>query len=158
MSIHQLTLGAMLANMAQNYIGVPFHHQGRNIAGLDCIGLVIASAEAMELRIDGKPLRAYDRTDYGREPSPPYLDEQLDACFDRVQEGEHYREGDILLFNIIQAPQHVGIITDISNRDPRFVHAFSSFGSVKHQVLKGRWEYRLCRAYRIPEHATSGLI
>lgn len=133
------------AKHAQSFVGVPFHHQGRNGVGVDCIGLVMLAANRCKLHVHGKPLKDYDRTDYGREPSPPYLDEMLEHCFEPVSM-ERLQVGDILLFRILKQPQHVGVYLGGN----QFVHAYEPHGKVKIDFLEKRWKHQCCGAYRIP--------
>lgn len=135
------------AQHAASFEAVPFHHQGRSGAGLDCIGLVMVCAARCKVMVGGKPLKFYDRTDYGREPSPPYLDERLDACFQKVDDIE---VGTILLFNIAKHPQHVGIVDNIEKGSVSFMHAYEPYGKVRRDSLDGRWMQRLNGIYRIP--------
>lgn len=51
---------------ARSWIGVPYHHQGRSRAGIDCIGLVIALLRDRGALPDG----FRDDAKYGRVPQP----------------------------------------------------------------------------------------
>jgi cell wall-associated NlpC family hydrolase len=141
-------IGTLIATQARTYLGTPFHHQGRSRYGLDCIGLVVRVLDDLGVTLKGKPVTAYDRADYAREPTAPFLHEPLERLFMPVTQME---VGDIVLFRIGTAPRHVGIVTEVSGVS-RFVHAYEPYGKVREDDDVGeRWRKRFIAAYRLPE-------
>ena len=98
-----MTQAAALLDAARAYCGVPFRHLGRNRAGLDCVGLLLAAAADAGIRADDPG--AYDRGHRGWD-----MLEWLGARYDRVPLAEA-RDGDILVFRSTDThyPCHVGL-------------------------------------------------
>ena len=54
---------------ARQLVGVRFAHQGRSVAGLDCLGLLLLTARTLGLQFDGMGVEALDVPHYGARPS-----------------------------------------------------------------------------------------
>lgn len=96
---------------AREYLGVPWQHQGRTEFGLDCVGLLIRSAEDCGVSVS-------DDNSYGREPTKGELVSLIRRYCTLVPNGG-YRAGDIVILGLRQT--HVGILTD-SFRPFGFIH------------------------------------
>lgn len=127
--------GSDLVAAARAWVGVPFRHQGRTRAGVDCAGLFVAVAR--ELGIDVP----FDRTDYPWEPDEA-LHRTLEGHFERVQAR---RPGDILLLHFGGAPRHMALWTGGS-----IIHAYAPLDKVVEHRIDRRWERRIVAAYRVP--------
>jgi cell wall-associated NlpC family hydrolase len=95
---------AMFAADAMTWIGVPWHHQGRNRFGVDCVGLPIGIlVEA------GVPIRA--RQNYGRMPMQELVSELERWC----QPASGPAVGVMVAFHWPQQtlPGHLGILVDV---------------------------------------------
>src|SRR6187399_3241506 len=65
---------------ARTFLDVRFAHQGRSAAeGLDCLGLLIATAEKAGCRLQGMRPSALDQREYGSRPDTGYLQTMLAA-------------------------------------------------------------------------------
>jgi len=126
---------------ARTMLGTPFHHQGRAPgAGVDCIGLIVCTAQILELPLE-------DRTDYAREPSLDKLMKEIQAQFTKVPEGEH-QWGDVLVFWVnpkSKHPQHIAFLTDKG-----MLHTWAGVGRVVEHHFTDRWRKRLVGIYRLP--------
>lgn len=126
---------AQVIAAARSYLGVPWVHQGRTRAGLDCGGLVVCVAHDLGLS-------DFDATGYAREPDGITLRRYLQAHALRVSQSE---PGDILLLRFVRHPQHVGIRTDYG-----IIHTFAQVGAVVEHRLDGAWAARVVDAYAFP--------
>lgn len=121
---------------AQGALGTPFHHQGRASGiGLDCIGLIVHALKASGFEVA-------DQTDYGRKPEST----RLIAALERhgFRQVEKIAAGDVLVFRITYAPQHVALA--VSNA--RMVHAYAPAGRVVETEIGDSWRRRLAGIYR----------
>lgn len=126
---------ARLINEARAWVGVPFRHQGRSRAGVDCAGLFVCVAGELGLPVP------FDRTDYAWEPDDA-LRQTLETHFQR----ENARApGDILLMNMGGTPRHVALWTGES-----IIHAYTPLGKVVEHRIDDRWARRIVAAYRHP--------
>lgn len=92
-----------IVDTARRFIGTPVKHHGRDRSGLDCIGLVIATARDLGF------------TKYQDQPYQPTADgTELQAVFDRYLIRKRLplvlEPGDIVHFRLGETYQHVGII------------------------------------------------
>lgn len=143
-----------IIDSARKWMKVPFHHQGRNEFGIDCIGLLVMVAVDLEIPHS-------DFTDYGKWPAPGRLRQGL------LQSGleeislEEMGPGDIpTMTPIIERPElemHVGIITDgfeyetiihTHNMGARFLGQTWTGRVMEHRVneklrshMTGAWRY-----------------
>jgi len=128
-----------LSEAARTYIGVPFKHQGRTRAGLDCAGLVIAAvSDTGRNLIDA-------RTGYGRLPSNGILEDTLSMTKDlvRMPKNTELEKDDILAFRFTDEPQHLAIYTGES-----LIHSITSVGKVAEHKFVGFWKKRVAAVYR----------
>lgn len=120
---------------ARGYLGVPWRHQGRCSAGLDCAGLVRMVAHDLGLS-------SADARGYGPEPQGALLRRLLELYAQRVPA---WRAGDILLMRFARLPQHLAIATDLG-----IIHCHRQVGRVVEHALDGRWRARVVDAYAFP--------
>lgn len=122
-----------VVDAAREFMGTRWHHQGRNRAGIDCIGLVIAVAHQLGLS-------DYDTTGYGRIPDGRVLCKLLDQ---HMQRTDNSNLGDVLLMRFEKNPQHVAIVTDIG-----IIHAYANARRVVEHRLDAVWAARVVGSYR----------
>jgi cell wall-associated NlpC family hydrolase len=118
-----------LINAARSYIGAPWRHRGRDVHGMDCIGLVLAAARDVGVSLP--------------EPPPYGTDRRGDELLRGVQavapiaRGEP-RPGDVLLFRAGRLGCHLGILADHPRyRCASLVHCPVDRGAVCEEVLTG---------------------
>ena len=123
-----------IIDKAREYKGTPYVHQRRNVAGLDCIGLIITVGLDLGYQID------HSRYAYEKIPNPNVLYGGLDENFTRVIK---YQPGDILVFRFTIEPQHVAIYTGDT-----IIHAYEKATKVVEHRFSNSWRSRVLRAYR----------
>lgn len=119
---------------AREYIGTPFHHQGRQKGvGIDCAGLVWCVARDL-----GIPLT--DRQGYGRTPYRGLLQQALDSELERIEKPE---PGCVLLMKFAHEPSHVAICTGKT-----LIHAYERVGQCIEHDYDKTWQRLTVAAYR----------
>jgi hypothetical protein len=132
------------------YVGVPFRHRGRsrptaNYSGaLDCLGLLVVTAEDMSLPV-------LDKSIYGREPWRDGLRSGLrQNCGDPVH--RELRVDDIVLFRLRPdaEPSHVGIIAPHPSGGLGLIHTYGEIGRVAFHRLDQHRENLIAEVYQWP--------
>jgi hypothetical protein len=110
---------------------VPFLHQGRTIAGIDCTGLLVYIAEALGVPTD-------DPKVYAREPSGTLLRETLERHLGPPV-SRPPGVNDVLLMQLPGQAQigHVGIVVPHPH-GLGIVHAYAEIGRVVYQRMDQR--------------------
>lgn len=86
----------------RRWVGVPFHHQGRTRAGVDCVGLLLAGLAEQGVRVDAP-------ADYHPSAAAALLLGELDASALFQPRSGAPERGDVLVFRIRRAAQHLAI-------------------------------------------------
>jgi cell wall-associated NlpC family hydrolase len=126
-------------DQVRTYIDVPFFHTGRDRNGLDCVGLFIAAAHDLGMFV-------YDDRNYTRDIDAEYLKRHLLVVCNWIEVGDE-KPGDLLLFEVMKNPQHVGVLT--ANRT--MIHTYEwpgGGGKVTETVYDKHWKKRLRGAFR----------
>jgi hypothetical protein len=132
------------------YVGVPFRHRGRSrptktySGALDCLGLLVVTAEDMGLPV-------LDKKIYGREPWRDGLRAGLKQnCGDPVQ--RELRVNDIVLFRLRPKaePSHVGIIAPHPTGGLGIIHTYGEIGRVAFHRLDKHRESLIVEVYQWP--------
>lgn len=124
---------------ALGLVGVPWRHQGRSVAGIDCAGLIAVAAMAVGIVVR-------DRANYRVPADPVLLIESLVANCDR-DTAPVLCKGRIAVFRITGKPQHVAILTS----DSRMVHAVDrgGIGRVAVGRVTDEWLTRIDSTWRL---------
>lgn len=131
--------GADILAEARTWTGTPFHHQGRlKGVGVDCLGLVVGVGRSLGLS-------QADGTGYPRQPDGRALLAGMDAAYQRLVLGRQ-KPGDILVFRIRMAPQHLALLTEQGG----MIHVHAAVGRVVETGLDAGWAARLVAAHRYP--------
>ena len=110
----------------RDYIGIPFKHQGRDMDGVDCYGLVHLVYKR-ERGIILPDVQGYDYSDQVRCGYFEAWEKDVDGIISSAHKAwervypPHLELYDILLFRRyleIQAPTHIGVYTE----DDKFLH------------------------------------
>lgn len=136
---------AQIIAAARKYAGVPFHHQGRDRNGLDCIGLIVATLRDVGIHLN-------DRTNYVRFPTNEDngLELALEENFLRAPTA--FFPGTIASFRFEDRlyPTHVAWIIG----GDRMIHAHAlartDAGFVVETGMGKLWKSRLWRCYHVP--------
>lgn len=136
---------------ARAYAGVRFAHQGRSAEGLDCLGLLIATADDAGLIFDGKPSSLFDVPQYGTRPDVGILKAKLDTHLLSIGRRE-VRPADIVLLKIDGSPQHLALLTDYPMAgELGMIHAYAPARKVVEHRYDGEWRKNTYAAYRLPQ-------
>ena len=148
------TLQERVVASARGWLGTRFHHQGRlkktdtHKGGVDCLGLLVGVARDLELKaINGKSITSYDHTEYTHTPDTVALRQIFNEIMTNVPIAG-MRAADVVLMDINNMPQHLGIITDISG-STGIIHAFAPARSVVEHLLDKYWRTRITAAFRL---------
>ena len=137
-----------LVASARAFLGVRFSHQGRHPAtGLDCLGLLIATASRAGVTLQGKAPEALDDRQYGVRPDTDYLQRMLGAHLQAVDAPEI---GDVLLLSIDGRPQHLALVSDYPVADELgMIHAYAVARKVVEHRLDEAWRQKIHQVYRV---------
>lgn len=137
-----MTTAADIVAQARSWIGVRWLHQGRTAEGLDCIGLVLKVAHALQLT-------EFDTRDYARYATDETM---LDLCRSHlvtVQPAD-LAPGDIAVFGF-DAQRHIGIIGDYPAPGAlSLIHAHAINRQVVEHRLDAQWQRRMRGQFRFP--------
>lgn len=112
-----------LINAAREWLGVPFHHQGRVKAGVDCAGVIVVPAQSIGIEL-------IDKLGYSHTPSG-VLQSEIAKQLNRVK-FQDLQVGDVALMSWSE-PQHLALVTCVEPLT--IIHAFSQAKKVvEHQV------------------------
>ena len=143
---------AVLLMAARGFLGVPFAHQGRSREGMDCLGLILLSAEAAGIRINGARPQTYDQRTYGHRPDCEHLERMLGARLMRAEPASK-RPGDVLLLRIEGRAQHLALLTDYPAPQAfGMIHAYAVARKVVEHRLDEGWDAAIHGVYRLPEN------
>jgi hypothetical protein len=125
---------------AKTWLGVKFKHAGRDRFGVDCVGLVIKVAHALELS-------QYDTVAYPHQPDARELlrgmREHLEAV--PLAEAGH---GDVAIFRGPQTPVHCGIIEVDADGEMWVIHAYAPARKVVRERMTGDRDGQWVLAFR----------
>lgn len=133
-----MTTRADIVRVARSWVGVPYRHQGRSRAGVDCVGLLMVVARELGLS-------DYEFGTYRRLPDPRVLLGELAAQLERVAVADA-RAGDVWLMAWHADPQHLAIVADRG----RIIHAYSQPRAVVEHIADAQWRERVRGAYAFP--------
>lgn len=133
---------AALIAAARNCIGVRWLHQGRNLRGLDCAGLV-----AYALKAIGKTPE--DSTGYPRRPYRNMLEATIQRNFgEPLPANTDLRPGDVVVMQCCkEGSNHVGIIAEHDGY-LTLIHAHAPDKRVVEMRIDADWRNRITGVYR----------
>ncbi len=125
------------------YVGIPFESHGRNIDGMDCLGLVI-HVYAMELRLALPDCEAGYDDAYARGQVQKCVDghDIVDWCFNATDLPREIF--DVLVFRVGGLETHVALY--ISNG--AMLHLMHGSHSIIERIDSSKWKNRLTKVYR----------
>ena len=121
-----------------DYIGIPYKERGRSLDGVDCWGLVCLMYADMDINV------------------PSYLHEyitssDIDSVATAINKNKsNWRKveapdvGDVLVFNIMGFPCHVGVYVGQGD----FIHSFRGTAVCVERLNSISWTRRLSEVYR----------
>lgn len=126
-----------LIEEARSWVGVPFRHQGRNRAGIDCVGLPIVVCQSLGI-IPAK----FEITNYGRVPSGELEGRLLAHC----RQIPAAVPGCLIVIAWTRLAAHVGICTGET-----MIHAYESSGGVVEHGYRARWVRMTHSVWALPK-------
>ena len=137
-----MTTPAEIVTQARSWLGVRWLHQGRTEAGLDCIGLVLKVAHALNLT-------EFDTRDYARFASDETMLELCRSHLVVVQPAD-LAPGDLAVFGF-DSQRHIGIIGDYPAAGAlSLIHAHAINRQVVEHRLDDQWKRRILGRFRFP--------
>lgn len=135
-----------LVAAAREWIGTPFHHQGRlQGVGVDCVGLVIGVARQL-----GLVAPAFDVPAYPRAPDGASLMHLVDLHLMPLQMDEPVQPGHVIVVRLDAHPQHLGIVGDYRHGGLSIIHAAAQPGRVIETRLMFSRAMRFVGAFNVP--------
>jgi cell wall-associated NlpC family hydrolase len=126
---------------ARRWLGVPWRHQGRTRAGVDCAGLVVMVAHALDLS-------RYDYRGYSRRAHGQAFVEHFQLTMESLRVAEA-AAGDVLVFADHAYPCHCGFLTGKWDQ-PHLLHAHATRRKVIEEPYIGEWPAKVRFAFRFP--------
>jgi cell wall-associated NlpC family hydrolase len=135
----EIITSEMIVTEARGWLGVPWRHQGRTRSGIDCVGLVVCVARALDLS-------DYDSTGYSRRAQGQAFVEHFRSNMDSVAIPDA-RPGDVLVFADQAYPCHCGFLTERLGH-PHLLHAHATRRQVIEEPYDGEWPAKVKFAFR----------
>jgi cell wall-associated NlpC family hydrolase len=129
--------------VANGLVDVPYRHQGRNSAGLDCAGLIVVVGQMLDL------MGAEETRNYPRRPDVKKFTEEMLKAGLKQRSGPR-EHGDILRINTEGWPVHLGIYEVDARGQEWIIHAYQPHKKVTrdalslitaHSPLSSIWRY-----------------
>ena len=131
---------------AHKYIGVKFHHRGRTVNRMDCVGLVIRCAK--DCGYD-----KYEEFAYGGQPRNNILQGVLEEHFGTAKDRPP-KINDVLLLRLRPEaePTHVAIVTHYPHEtELGIIHTHSMLRRVTYQRLTDKFRSAIAGVYQWPD-------
>lgn len=140
-----MTTRAAVVAAARELRDVPFKHQGRTLAGLDCAGVVVYVAHLFGLS-------SFDATGYRRLPGAVGAERLEDVCRREMRQIDPATAaaGDVALFLIGKRPRHLAILGDYALGGLSMIHAYEPAGKVAETAFDLHWRHLLFETYALP--------
>lgn len=123
---------------ARNWLGTPFHHQGRlKGVGVDCAGVVVGVAKELDLS-------AFDITGYGHRPNSREMEQLCYSEMSCVVQSQ-MQPGNVLLLEVDNQPQHLAFVTDIG-----MLHSYAPLRCVVEHRIDEEWKSRILGVFELP--------
>lgn len=134
---------ADVVSAARSLLGVPWRHQGRTNAAVDCLGLLVMVARQL-----GCP--APDDAAYGRIPDGEQLLAEMRRWMLAEPVGTPARPGHIVSLRVGLNPHHAGIVSQYRYGGLSLIHGDSKAGEVTEHRLTRKWAADIVELYRLP--------
>lgn len=139
---------------ARSWIGTAFHQLGRvkktgtQQGGCDCLGLIIGTLDNLGiLSKDKLSFKEYDPIHYSAVSDGHLLTKNLANHFLPISKKD-LKEGDIVLFEFNNNPQHLAFIAS-SNNNLTIIHSFIQAKKVVEHYFSKWWLDKVIASYRI---------
>lgn len=136
-----LTRAAVIA-AARSFVGTPFRHQGRSAQGVDCVGLLVCIARALNLPHD-------DVTGYTRRAEGMGFLEHFRGQLVEISLASACA-GDVLVFVETVYPCHTALLTE-RHGIPHLIHAHAPRRKIIEEPYATAWQAKARFAFRFPQ-------
>lgn len=136
-------IGEWFAELAKQWVGVPYLHRGCTRKGCDCSGLIVGILKEMGF-LEKFKMPVYPMDWNLHSTNPNYLQEYLGQYCYQVEQPE---VGDLVVFKFRNCLSHIGIIID----DKIFIHCYQGAGTKYGTLNPGQWSKRVAGYWRIEE-------
>lgn len=127
---------------ARSWLWVPWAHQGRTRAGIDCVGLIVLVCRELAL-VDGD----YDYTNYQRRSHGIEFMNEFKTRMKRTALGQA-KDGDVMLFRDNAYPCHAAFVASKTGYQT-IIHAHApSRRVVETNLQQGDWLQRRVACFR----------
>lgn len=136
---------AAIVAAARAWLDVPFQHQGRSRAGIDCGGLAIRVAHDLGLS-------SFDISGYRRLPAGVAGETIEQVCRREMSQVDPaaLAPGDVALFLIGKRPRHLAVVGDYYAGGLSIIHAYEPAGRVVENRFDAAWRALLFETYSLP--------
>lgn len=129
-SIESLSKAEAVIATASSNIGTKYRSGGTDADGFDCSGLMVSSFKSIDIAL---PRTSSEQADFGVK-----IDKNL------------AQKGDLIFFATNGSSiSHVGLITEISDNDIKFVHSSTSSGVIISSITEEYYEKRFVQINRV---------
>jgi|LakMenE01Jun11ns_1017448.scaffolds.fasta_scaffold9959321_19 cell wall-associated NlpC family hydrolase len=119
-----------LLRVAHRYKGTRYRVGGMSTSGIDCSGLIVCTFRELDISL---PRTSSEQARVGR----------------RLSKGE-INKGDLVFFVTRgRSISHVGLVTEVSNGDVKFIHSSTSQGVIVSSLSEDYWAKRFTHASRV---------
>lgn len=129
---------------ATGLVGVPYRHQGRNQAGLDCAGVMIVVSHMLGLT-------DRDTTSYSRRPNVKEFTAFMIEVGCKQLPMAQLAHGDILRINTAGWPVHLGVYEIDDRGEEWYIHAFARHKKVTRDPLTADVKRSINSVWRFPD-------
>jgi cell wall-associated NlpC family hydrolase len=135
---------------ARGFLGVKFRHQGRSQAtGFDCLGLLLAIADAHAIGWPDELTELLQSCDYTHIPDPDILRSGLEKAL-VSKPIDALQAGDIVLLNVQGRAQHLALVADYAGgKELSIIHAYAPAHKVVEHRLDANWSRAIMSAYSL---------
>ncbi|WP_366185164.1 C40 family peptidase [Flavobacterium ovatum] len=129
------TIADKIVNSAVQHIGTPYKMAGKTPSGYDCSGLVYSTFGEFEIKL---PRTSYDQATAGKSLG---------------QNTKKAEKGDLIFFKTNNSSRinHVGIVTEVSEEEVKFIHSSTSRGVIISSTKESYYEKSFSQLNRILE-------
>ena len=118
-----------IIRVANEFVGVPYRHQGRNKNGVDCAGLIVVVGQMLDL------MTAEEKRNYPRRPDTNTFTKEMIKVGLKQRPHSSCEHGDILRLATAGWPVHLGIYEVDSRGTEWVIHAYQPHKQVTRDPL-----------------------
>lgn len=133
-----------IVSVANDFVGTRYRHQGRSKVGLDCAGLIIATAKACGIS-------NFDTTSYSNRPNAAEFTREMIRAGCTQLPLAKLEHGDLLRLNTAGWPVHIAVYEVDDKGKEWYIHAYLPHKKVSRDPVTADVRARISSAWRFPE-------